>query len=211
MQKKRHHKKLWLVLTIIFALVVAGGGTAYYFYNQHQQKVAQAKAAKIAKRIKLLKKEHNYDDNFRITFAYLKTAYEDAKTVSDGYVQVWNDAIFSQIGAIVGPEFTVTKNFNEAIALKTEDLKSDGSIDEMKDDNKNLKENISSLGTPPKRFYDVASKLEEAYGKFQTYYSLAETPSGSFNSYKSQTDNLKSEIESLIDEINVSIPKVPNK
>ncbi|WP_139692503.1 hypothetical protein [Sporolactobacillus terrae] len=210
-KKETKHKLLWIIIAIVVVLFVGGGGTGYYFY--HQQQVAKAKAIAVAieKRAKIIKQENKYDENFRNALGYLTTAFEDTKTVADGYVQIWNDAIFDPVGAIAGPDFTVTQDFNEAIALKTEDFKEDGSLDSMDEDNKILKEAMASLGEPPKKFTDVASKLSEAYGKFQTYYSLAETPSGSFNSYKSQTDGLKSEIDSATNDISVSIPKIPSK
>jgi hypothetical protein len=207
LQKEKHHKILWIIIAIVAVLLVDGGGTGYYFYHQYQEVVEKAK-----ERAALTKKEKKYDEKFRTTLADISSAYNAAKPITQKYIDKW--AYFLANGTYWDDEENMPElvlNVDNVFQFTKKELESD--IDSLTAYNNSVEEDMSTLGTPPKKFKSVYDRLNNLYGDYKTLYELADSPDSedALTNYKNQQEQLTSSIGSELNQINASIPIIPKK
>jgi membrane-associated HD superfamily phosphohydrolase len=207
LQKEKHQKLLWIIIAIIVVLLVGGGGTGYYFYHQHQAVVEKAK-----ERAALIKKEKKYDEKFRTTLADISSAYNTAKPITQKYIDKWT--YFLANGTYWNDEENMPElvlDVDNVFQFTKKELESD--IDSLTAYNNSVEKDMSSLGTPPKKFKSVSDRLNNLYGDYQTLYELANSPDSedALTNYKNQQEQLTSSIGSELNQINASIPIISKK
>lgn len=151
-----------------------------------------------------------------------------AEDVIGSYSKVWNATIQSKYGLLVYADSSskltykdakledtfgvystkdyYAKDFSAAVSLARDVMNKDKSISKLMENKLAVSIKMKSLNTPPEEYrvpYEIAFEM---YGYYDTYVSLADSPTGSLSSFNQKTNELSSNIVKKMKEFQVRLP-----
>jgi hypothetical protein len=215
-QPKRTSSKL-LLISILVAVLLLGVGTGGWYYVKNKDTVAK----------------EQYESDLRNVLSYIIEESADAEVMINTYLNIWEGAIDSDFGIIIGEaksggisyndtdksyalvlskdvsyakDMGYAKDFNQAIITVRDILTNQGKISLLKLNNKRTKTLMKSLNDPPDEFKIAYEAIFQLYGHYEEYISMAESPSGSLTTYKQKTGDLTDQIIRKAREFNIRLP-----
>ncbi|MCM3724602.1 hypothetical protein M3226_02655 [Neobacillus cucumis] len=197
--RPRKKKKVWLGLVVVLLVASIGGG----LFWKHVQTVKAEEAAAEAKK-KAIK---NYEKNMGLALAAAIVVGTHSEKMADQYHDVWYSAIFND-------RYTTSDGTKHSYGSFNQAIKDQNSVYEQSGDNlKLLSEMVvfegymNKLKNPPSKYEQLYQELVDLYATASSFEKLAESPSGSLQSYTNEFNQRDSELAEKIKSLQVQLPE----
>jgi type II secretory pathway pseudopilin PulG len=177
---KKKKSKLVPLIIIILVLVVAGISAFMYMGNQKE-----------------IEAFNSYKDDFTVTLSLMKSEADKCVDISNQYASTWHDAIYSDDDI----------DFNMALALLYSKLEDEGTLADIEASKDTIDEKISSLQSTHVDFENAYLDLLDFYEVYAAIYKTASDPTGSYQSYSEEVNELESDLEKNYSRIKIRIPQ----
>ena len=197
-----------IILIIVTALIIClGGGIGFKIYSDIKEEQNYQKSY------------NEYIDNLEAVQILMLTGGSDAETLCNLTSRVWYNAIYKEESSTTD-KYTRENNgsgpfyddFNDALINLYSASSTINTISDIESNQASVKELMKKLQNPPKgldKCYDTVSDLYDAY---KTLTDLAISPSGSYNEFNGNKNDVVSEFMSAYEKLDNQIPeKLKNK
>lgn len=182
--EKHSKKKKWL-FSIISVIIFIAAGTGFYVFKQKQEEKKMAELKE-------------YDFLISATAMEMLTTASDAEEVLNKVSTVWHDAIYIDYYRINGER---VYDFNQALEITYEEFNRNGKIQALEDSITEVEKSLKSLKNYPEGFKETYDLTIEMYKPAKKFVDLAISPEGNLRTFNQKINNLRSEIISASDEL----------
>lgn len=191
-QKKKHNKRIASIAVAVAAVVV----------------IAIIAGISISK-----SNETNSHNDYVIAYnailSDMLNGAADAESVTNDVKRVWNSAITesSRYRWDDDIEEYYSTDFNTALAMMYADSKYVTKVNEIKSNQELVKSDMQKLQGAPDDFSNAYATIDEMYDNYLKYTELAVSPSGSYQSYSTETNQLASDFLAGLKKAQTQIPE----
>jgi hypothetical protein len=191
-------KKFMVTAGVILFIIVSVIGLM--MYQKQQQVQAEEKAKQEQK-----EKEQEYLAQLEDAHLTITDAAAKAEEMSSTYVDAWHDAIWNDYVLIDGVEMPVS-DFDEGIMFIYLDFEANGDITALTDEAFEIDLLLKDLNNPPEKYQKFYDMLIDIQLNYETYVDLAEYPSGSFETYSKNVNDLSNDLYKQLKEFELRLP-----
>ncbi|MCE4051866.1 hypothetical protein [Bacillus sp. Au-Bac7] len=139
------------------------------------------------------KKKQDYAKLQAETIVDMRVSFLMATLIVGSYSDVWDNAIDNG------------NDFNVAISEFKSSIE-DNALKDRKDEQESIKENMKLLQNPPENYTESYNVLKEMYGTYARIMEQAESPSGSLIEFNKNVNELYSDFEEKVEQLDITLP-----
>ena len=139
------------------------------------------------------KKKEDYAKLQAETIVDMRVSFLMATLIAGSYSDVWDNAIDNG------------NDFNVAISEFKSSIE-DNALKDRKDEQEAIKENMKLLQNPPEDYTESYNVLKEMYGTYARIMEQAESPSGSLIEFNKNVNELYSDFEEKVEQLDITLP-----
>lgn len=185
-----------IIIGIVIALLVcAAGGIGFIVYSGITEK----------------QKAADYIDNLEKVQELMLSGGGDAESLCNLTIKVWHNAIYKEIdsetdkytrpgGYFVSDFNTALSNFYEASTTKSK-------VTALEENQAVVKNMMKKLQEPPKNLEKCYDTVCELYASYEKLTGMAQSPTGSYNSFSSSKNSTVTEFLSIYSKLDSQIPE----
>lgn len=178
-EKKRKSK---VIPIVILVAIIAIAGISIFLYMKKQSEIEAF---------------NSYKDEFTVTLSLIKAESDKCVEISSQYVTTWHDAIYSDDDI----------DFNLALALLYSELDENGTLADIETSKDTIDEKIANLQSIHVDFENAYLDMLDYYEIYAAIYKTASDPTGSYQSYSEEVNELESDLEKNYNRIKIRIPQ----
>lgn len=189
-KKKKLSKKWIIILSVIAAVVVIAGIVIGVVVHKHAT-------------------EQEYAENLNMFATEVLYGSQDAETQCNLVMSVWHDAIWKNTSEEDTKKYVSgAKDFNDALSKLYADADVQTTVADLSNNKKSVDSLMEKLKEPPEKYKDCYNAAVELYSKYSSFVNHAIDPSGSYNSYSEEAQDLDSEVVDLYNKLNTLLPSL---
>jgi hypothetical protein len=199
---KRLKKKNIYIFGIIFILLAGSSTFGYYYHSAQVEKQEKIHAAKVKAKKEA---EAQYKKKMRNFYYEVSSAKSKSEEIINQYKIIWNDTIFNNYFTTSDGDLVASSDFNEAIETQKYLYELNGTLKNLDTKTGIVYNYTEKLKNPPAKYKDIYSRILDIYATLVTYKKFADNPSGSLQTYSTQSSEINNTLTQKINEYEMRI------
>lgn len=192
-----------IVIGIVAVLILVMVACIFSNYKKRQDMLAKQNAE-----VKKIKEYNKYIEDFNSVYSNSLTGAGKAEEVCVLTLNVWQDSIYDDSSEETSKYVSGASDFNEAIANVYNDEDTKNKLQDIKDYEGYVSDDINRLQSVPSELSKAYDAAVEVNNTFKALASLAENPQGSYTSYSAEK---KEKVDNYMTAYNTLEAIIPTK